>query len=129
MPKSLYLSNNFLNASLLGGTFTGPATVYVALYTVAPTIMGGGTEVSTVGTSYARQAVTFAAVVNEQTTNTTDVNFPIASATWGVVVAFGLFDAVSGGNLLYFNNLSSPRTVLVNDQVRFPSGQLQALES
>ena len=35
---------------------TGPATLYVALFTSAPTDAGGGTEVS--GGSYARAAVT-----------------------------------------------------------------------
>lgn len=131
MPKSTYLSNNFVQAALLNGTFTGPTSVWVALFTVPPGVGGGGIEVLTAGTSYARVSVSFSPVINGQTSNTTDVNFPIASGTWGTVVAFGLYDAsVPGtGNLLYFNNLSSPRTVLVNDQMRFPAGQLQAGES
>jgi len=122
MPKTYYLDDNFLNAALRGIPFTPPASVYVALYTVAPGVGGGGTEVA--GGSYARQTVTLTAPVNGQCSNTADVLFPVASLSWGTIVSFALLDASSGGNMLYFGNLSTPRLVLVSDQVRFPNGQL-----
>jgi len=127
MPKTYYLDDNFINAALRATPYTSPTTVYVALYTVAPNVGGGGTEVS--GGGYGRQIATFAAPVNGQTSNTTDITFPVATATWGTIVAFALLDAASGGNMLYFGNLSTPRTVLVSDQVRFPSGQLLVQET
>ena len=65
MPKSTYLDNNMLASALTNTPFTPPVTVYCALYTVIPTISGGGTEVS--GFSYARQTVTFAAPSAGQT--------------------------------------------------------------
>ena len=40
---------------------TPPATLYVALFTVAPGEATAGTEVSTSGTAYARQVVTLPA--------------------------------------------------------------------
>jgi hypothetical protein len=43
-------------------------------------------------------------------------------------VAFALFDASSGGNMLYFGSLSTPRYIDVNDQLKFPMGQLIASE-
>jgi len=127
MPKSYYLANAVVNAALRNTPFTLPATVYVAVYTVAPTPSGGGTEVGIGG--YGRQTAVFSAPVNGSTSNTAEVLFPIASADWGTIVAFALFDASSGGNMLYFNNLSSSRDVLANDQLRFPAGQLVATEA
>lgn len=127
MPKSHYLDNTFLNAALRGIPFTPPSTIYVALYTSAPTVSGGGTEVT--GGGYIRQTVSFTTPVNGQVSNVLDVVFPIASAAWGTVMAFGLLDAPAAGNLLYYNLLSVPRLVSVNDQVRFPVGQLIASEA
>jgi hypothetical protein len=127
MPKSIYLDNNFLGIALLNQTFTPPATVYVALFTVSPAPSGGGTEVA--GGGYGRQTVTFTAPVNGQTVNTADIFFPIATAPWGTVVAFALFDASSGGNMLYFGNLSTSRTIGINDQLKFPVSQLIATET
>lgn len=127
MPKTYYLDNNYLNLSLRGIPFTPPALVYVALYTVAPGVSGGGTEV--VGGSYGRQIATFSVPASGQTVTTADVLFPVASAVWGTIVAFAFLDASSGGNMLYFGNLSTSRLILVSDQVRFPAGQLICQET
>ena len=127
MPKTFYLDNAFINAALRNTPFASSPTIYAALFTVAPTASGGGTEVS--GAGYARQTVTFSVPVNGLSSNTADVVFPLAAAPWGTIVAFGIYDQSVGGNLLYFNLLSVPRTVAVNDQVRFPVGQLIASEA
>lgn len=127
MPKTYYLDNNVLNAALRGIAFTPPALIYVALYTVIPGVSGGGTEVA--GGSYARPTVTFSAPANGQVVSTADVLFPVATALWGTISAFAFLDAPSGGNMLYFGNLSSPRLVDVEDQVRFPGGQLICQET
>jgi hypothetical protein len=122
MSKTNYLETQLLNHVLRNVSYASPTQPYVALYTVAPTETGGGTEVS--GGGYARQAVTFTAPAPDSVSNSTDVTFPIASADWGTIVAFGIFDAASGGNLLYYANLTVARDVLTNDQLRFPTGQL-----
>lgn len=127
MPKSTYLNDNFINVALRNTAYVSPTTVYVALYTVSPGVGGGGTEVT--GGAYARQVATFVAPVNGQTSNNADINFPVASADWGTLTSFALLDASSGGNLMYFGNLSTSRLVLTNDQVRFPTGQLLVQES
>lgn len=127
MPKTYYLDNNFLNQALRNTSWTPPATVYVALYIVSPGVGGGGTEVS--GGSYARQLVTFAAPSNGSTASDIEVLFPIATSNWGTIVAFAFLDAPSGGNMLYFSTLSTPRVVAVSDQVRFPAGQLLCQEA
>lgn len=127
MPKTYYLSNNVLNVALRGIPFTPPAVIYVSLYTVAPGVGGGGTEVA--GGSYARQIAVFTVPASGQLSNTADILFPVASASWGTIVSFALMDASSGGNMLYFGNLSTPRLVLVSDQIKFPMNQLVVQES
>jgi hypothetical protein len=127
MPKTFYLDNNFINVALRNTSFTPPTPIYVALFTTAPTAAGGGVEVT--GGSYARQTATFVAPTNGQTSNSVDILFPIATANWGTIKAFALMDAGSGGNMLYFGNLSAERTVLTSDQVKFAAGQLGVQES
>jgi len=127
MPKTYYLDNNFINAALRNTAFTPPTTIYVALFTVAPSVSGGGTEVT--GGSYARQTATFSAPASGQTSNDAEVLFPVATAGWGTVTSFALMDASSGGNMLYFGNLSTPRDVLTSDQIRFPATQLVVQET
>lgn len=125
MAKSDYLEVNILNHVLRNVSYTSPSGVYAALFTVAPTDAGGGTEVS--GGAYARQAVTFGVPgtpAANQVTNTAEVAFPIASLTWGTVVAFALFDASVAGNMLYHAKLTAARTIDVGDQFKFPVGQI-----
>jgi hypothetical protein len=122
MAKSDYLEVNLLNHVLRATSFTAPGAVYLAAFTVAPTDAGGGTEVS--GGAYARQTITFAAPSGNQVANSTDILFPIATASWGTVVHFGIFDAPSGGNLLYHTALAASRTIASSDQLRVPTGQL-----
>lgn len=127
MPKSIYLDNAVLGAAVLQIPFTPPSVIYVALFTVSPTPSGGGTEIS--GAGYGRQTVTFGTASSGQVVSNVGVVFPVATAPYGTIVAFALYDASSGGNLLYFGNLSTSRSVLTGDQVTFPSGQLILLES
>jgi hypothetical protein len=100
--------SDFLELELLDHVFgaaayVAPVTLYPALFTVAPTDAGGGTEVA--GGSYARPAVTnnatnFPAAAAGAKSNGTAITWPTATADWGTVVAIGLYDAVTGGNLL-----------------------------
>lgn len=125
MAKSDFLEVNLLNHVLRNVAYSSPAAVYLALFTVAPTDAGGGTEVT--GGAYVRQSVTFGAPgtpAQNQVTNTADVSFPVATADWGTVQHFAIFDASSSGNMLYHAALTASRTILTGDQFRFPAGQL-----
>lgn len=120
--KSDYLENEILDHVLGGGDYTRPGTVYIALYTAAPTDAGGGTEVT--GGSYARVAVTnnatnWPAASSGSKQNGTAFTFPQATANWGTVVAFGILDAASGGNLLYWGDLTASKTVENGDTAEF----------
>lgn len=118
---------------------TGPSTIYVALYTTAPTDSTAGTEVS--GGSYARVAVTSSLAnwagtqgagtttastgTSGTTSNNNAITFPSPTANWGVIVAAGLLDAATGGNLLAYGALTANKTVNNGDAApSFPAGSL-----
>ena len=119
-----YSENLVLNWVFTTNSATRPTSWYVALYTVAPGESGGGTECS--GTSYARQSVTFSVTGTAPTTasNSAAVEFPTAGGSWGTVVAAGIFDASSSGNLLAFADLTTSKTIDTGDVLRFNTGAL-----
>lgn len=94
---------------------TAPANVYVGLYTAAPTDAAGGTEVT--GGGYARQLCGFAAPAGtpRQIANAADILITMPAAT---VVAVGIFDALTVGNLLYWVGITSV-VFASGDQARF----------
>ena len=129
--KSNYLENKVLDHVLGGADYSRAGTVYVALYTVAPTDAGGGTEVT--GGSYARATVTnnatnFPAAVSGSKSNGVAAAFAQASANWGTVVAFGILDALTGGNLLYWGDLTASKTVESGDTAEFAIGGIVITE-
>lgn len=128
MPaKSYTLDNSIINFFLRADVTseTSPAVVEVALYTVAPTASGGGTECS--GGAYARQVITFDAPMNGVTQNSALVTFPTATLSWGTVVAAAIHDQGTG-NMLYYGNLSSSKTIDPGDTASFAAGTLSITE-
>lgn len=125
--KSYYLDNAILNAVLRNTSYTSPATVYVALFTVAPDPSGGGTEVA--GAGYLRTAVTFGAPSNGVSSNSAPVAFPVAGGSWGTVQACAIFDDPTAGNMLYFGNLGTSKLVGAGDQINFIVGALSVTEA
>ena len=119
---SNYLENAIINATLRNTTYTSVATVYVSLWTSDPTDAGSGTEVS--GGSYARTAVTFAAPSNGESTNSADVTFPTATASWGTVGWIGINDAATSGNLLYHTALDTAKAIDSGDIFKISTGNL-----
>jgi hypothetical protein len=121
---SNYLENALINATLRNTTYTSPATVYVSLWTSDPGDDASGTEVSTSGTGYARTAVTMGAPSNGASLNTTAVEFPQATASYGTVGWIGINDAVSSGNLLYHSPLTTSKTIDTGDIFKIAIGSL-----
>lgn len=130
--KSDYLENRVLDHFLGATASSAPATVYVALFTAAPTDAGGGTEVT--GGSYARVAVTnnatnWPAAAAGAKANGTAITFPAPTAAWGVIVAFGIFDAAAAGNLFWWGLVTPNKTVNNGDPApAFAVGDLDVTE-
>ena len=122
MATSDYLENAIINHFLRNTSQTSPANVFCALYTVDPNDAGGGTELS--GNGYVREDITFGAPSNGAVSNSVEIAFDQATASWGTVVAIGVFDASTGGNLLYHGGLSVDKAVGINDTFKIAVGDL-----
>jgi hypothetical protein len=116
-----YLENKLLAHTFSNTAYTSPSTVYVALYTVAPTDSTTGTEVT--GGAYARQSASFTTTASA-TTNASAIEYPTATAGYGTVVAVAVLDASSGGNMLAFASLDTSKTIATGDVFRIPAGDL-----
>lgn len=132
-----YLENKILDHILRATPYTAPATVYVGLLTAAPNDAGGGTEVT--GGSYARVGVTAATTAWNGTHGTTTgassgtdgtvenaatIAFPTPSASWGTATHWGVYDAATAGNLLFYAALTVAKTINNGDAVSFAAGAL-----
>jgi hypothetical protein len=115
-----YFENVVINHILRNQAYTPVATIYVGLYTAAPSDTGGGTEVT--GGAYARQSISLGAGSLGATDNTADITFPTASAGWGTVTHVGIFDASTGGNLLMYGALTASRVVNNGDIFKILAG-------
>lgn len=133
-----YLENKLIDHVLRNTSYTVPTVAAVGLLTAAPSDTGGGTEVT--GGSYARVSIN-QSVSNWKSTNGTQsgassgtggtstngvaITFPAPTANWGVVTHFGLYDATSAGNLLFWGALTTPKTINNGDAA--PSFAVDAL--
>ena len=100
---------------------TRPTAWHLALYTSAPDDTGGGTEVS--GSAYARQSVAFT-ISGNTASNTSALEFPTATGSYGTVTHVGVFDAASGGNLIAYAALTTSKAIDTGDVLRVPAGDL-----
>lgn len=116
-----YTEDAVLNHLFRNVALTSPTTVYLALYTAAPTDAGGGTEVS--GAGYARQTIQFGAPSGGVISNTSAVSFTATGGNYGTVVAVGIFDALTVGNLLAWDGITSA-VINDGDTLLFPIGDI-----
>lgn len=113
------------NATLEQSLRTAPR--WVSLHTSATTSGGGGTEVAAGG--YARKQVTFAVPANRSCSNSAAVIFDPATAPWGTVGWFALWDSAVGGNMLRHAPLGAARPIIAGDSAIFEIGQLVCNQS
>lgn len=133
-----YLENKLIDQLFRGQSAPTTSNLYVGLLTAAPSDSGGGTEVAT--GSYARVAVTSSLAnwagtqaaastsassgTGGQTSNNNAITFPTPTASWGTVTHFGIYDASTGGNLLFWGQLTIAKTINEADTVTFPAASL-----
>lgn len=118
--KSSYLRDKIIKHVLGEASYTMPTNVYLALYTNNPTIADTGTEV--VGGSYARQQLSFANASGGSKVSNTSETFTSMPAT--TVTHWGIRDASSGGNLLYFGAFDLPIELNATDNLPIASGDI-----
>ena len=111
-----------------GVAFTPATTYYFGLSTTTINIDGtGATEPS--GGAYARVALTndktsWTTASNGALTNSVAVTFAESTASWGTITYVGMWDALTGGNLWWYDALSPTRTVASATTVLFAIGSI-----
>lgn len=126
--KTTYLMNKVIDHVLRNSSYTPPAAVYLALWIGSPTVSGaGGAEVT--GGSYVRIGITFSAASGGATANTVAITFPEATADWGTVTHAAVCDAVSAGNVLYFQALPASQVISTGVIASVPIGDLDMTET
>lgn len=149
--KSNYLSKKLLDAvlgqnSAIPGFAAAMTTVYVGLWVAAGTLTdtSSGSTTGEPGTgalpggAYSRVAVTNNATNWPAATGTTvgakSNGAPITFATatgvsgWGTVNQFAIVDNSSGGDILYWSDLTTPKAIAQNDTASFAIGALSITE-
>ena len=117
-----YLENEILDHILRNAAYTPASTVYIGLSTGSFADGNSGTELS--GSAYARQSIAFDAASGGTTDNTSAIDFPTATGSWGTVSHWPLFDAASSGNLLLHGAFSASKAVASGDILRIAAGEL-----
>lgn len=125
-----YFENVILDSILGSNRGSGsPSTVYIALFTSAPDDGGGGTEVISTSTGYARVAVTnnttnWPAAYAAVKSNGAKIQFPTATAAWGDITHFAIYSAATSGNMLLWGELTSPISPLTGNAPFFAAGSI-----
>lgn len=120
------LSNTHASALLAYSLNNGSVPLYIALFTTAPSGGSAGTEISTGG--YTRMSITFGSpsmVNNVMTcTNSAEIEWSNFTAAISGVGYWGIFNAQTGGNMLWYGSFSLQKDIAVGDSIVIPIGNL-----
>lgn len=114
-----YMEKKVLDAMCGNGTPLSSISMWMGLFTAAPSDASGGTEVS--GGNYGRKSVgtwLTATIVSDfaGVSNATNTVFATASNSWGgPITHFALFDDSATGNMILWATLTAAKTILTND--------------
>ena len=143
--KSNYLSKKLLDAvlgqsSAIPGFAAAMPTVYVGLWTTAGSLNDTSTGATTnevTGGSYSRSTVTNDSTNWPASSGTTvatksngaAINFATATASWGTVNQFAILDGTTtSANILYWSDLTTPKSIANGDTASFAVGALSITE-
>lgn len=120
-----YLENQLVDHIFRTATFAKPAAIHLALFTTLQDDAGtAGVEVT--GGAYARVDMAqgdaghngthgtttgVSSGTGGATSNAADLTFPVPTANWGTITGIGVYDAATGGNLLFHSALTVSKTV------------------
>lgn len=132
---SVYQANRVLNKLLRGDDYAVPTAYWIALFkapsdtALRANVAVSAEEVSAVG--YARQKVRDDAPLafTESTSAASQisgaVSWPSAGAPWGTVTYAAVMDAATGGNVILYGALVTPKLVDSGDTFRLPAGMFR----
>lgn len=111
------------------GSFTKPAALYISLHTADPTDTAAGAEANYTG--YARiqrdpldANWTGASAIDGNTDNAAAITFGACTVGSNTVTHFGIWDALSAGNMLAYGQLTVSQVINVGVTPSFAIGAL-----
>lgn len=113
-----YLGQALLNEVLNGVDFAPPLQLWLALMTDNGEVVGAG---------YSRVNVTSGftmATADDVSSNLSQINFPTPTEPWGTVTSAAVYDAQTGGNLLFVSKAMEPRNIPAATPVYYNSGTI-----
>lgn len=121
---SNHLENELLDHILKVGSYSQPTNLYIALSTADPTDDGSGIAEPS-GGSYARLINNdWETAASRHTENSSAISFVQATAGWGTITHFAIFDNLTAGNMIAHGSLSSSISVLNGNIVSFDAGAI-----
>lgn len=125
MAASNYLETALLNHIRGSTSFTQPSGLYVGLFHASPEDDGSGLASEVSGGGYARQAIIFGIPDDGRIANTGTIEFTnINGASNTPITHIGIFDAQSGGNLLFHGPLLTPKNIVEGGDAQFAPGSI-----
>ena len=123
-----YLEDKVLDHVLGNTAYTPASSRYLALFTsdggLESNSSGSWTEISSSGTAYAREAISFSAASSGSASNSATVTFSAATANWGTITHVAVMDALTGGNVLFYGAVTTSKTIESGDTFQVSSGNL-----
>ena len=129
--KTYYQGNLDLDRAFGRTDNTVPTSYYIGLSITPISRDGSGATEPLSSTGYARVQVqntktNFSTSSNGEITNTLDISFPESTATWGTVTHVFISDAVTGGNIRYYEALGAPRLLNATSTLMFKQQTLKS---
>ena len=121
--KSAYLRSKIVKHLTGQASYSMPSGLYLAIYSSDPTINDTGTEAA--GGSYARQQLSFAAETNGTAFSNTSETMTMPAGSW---THWGIRDAATGGNLLYFGAFDIKIDTAAGGTIPINSGDISITE-
>ncbi|MHA1215906.1 MAG: phage tail fiber protein [Candidatus Thorarchaeota archaeon] len=125
-----YLENELIDHLVGNGSWSPPASYYIALSKADPTDDGSGLDEPT--GDYARKSTApgdWNTASSRSITNANDIVFAEATSDWAPVgdeiTHFAIMDASTGGNMLFYGEFTASRTITTGDTFVIPSGSLE----
>ena len=124
MAFSNYLEDQ-ITGWINGTTFaTSPTATFVQLYSQDPTDAGSATGALYTRISVAAGGWTRGTGGNGTLTNTGVITITSSAASGATATHVAVFDAITGGNMLFAGSLAASKTITTGDEIKFNASQL-----
>jgi hypothetical protein len=117
-----FLENELLD-HIFNADYSPPANVFVALSTADPTDDGSGISEPS-GGAYSRATITFSTAAS-RAVQSKAVTFSQATAAWGLITHYAIYDQVSGGNMMAHGALGASKNVVNGNTPSLAATEIQ----